>query len=323
MKIYLAPMEGITGHVYRRVFEQYFGTVDKYFTPFLAPNQTRSLKKRELREIAPEHNKGISVVPQILTRQAEDFLWTAEKLAELGYSEVNLNLGCPSATVVPKGKGSGFLAFPEELDRFLDNIYSRSPLPISIKTRLGKDDPDEFHRIMEIFRKYPLAELIIHPRIQKDFYGKLLRLDYFELAKKQDRIPLCYNGDIFTVESWKRLKSRYEDIDTVMLGRGLLTNPGLAGELKGHAPITKTELRGFLDTLYCEYINEYRDSTILNRMKELWSYQVFFFEDPMFCRRKIRKANSFSAYEAAVDTIFREQEPAVGAGFPGGINPQE
>ena len=175
---------------------------------------------------------------------------------------------------------------------------------------------------MEIYEKYPIAELIIHPRIQKDFYGKLLRLEYYDLARKQSKIPLCYNGDIFTSESLELLKNRYPDTENIMIGRGLLTNPGLAGEFKGRGPITKSELRGFLDTLYHEYIEAYRDSTILNRMKELWSYQVFLFEDPMFCKRKIRKADSFSSYEAAVDVIFREQELVAGGGFPGGINPQ-
>ena len=171
MKFYLAPMEGITGHIYRNSYEKYFHNIDKYFTPFIVPNQSVSLKTKELKDLLPQNNKGLNIVPQILTNDAEGFILTANKLKQLGYEEINLNLGCPAGTVVSKKRGSGFLAYPEELDKFLDEIYKIDNMKISIKTRLGKERADEFYKLIEIYNKYPLEELIIHPRTREDFYG--------------------------------------------------------------------------------------------------------------------------------------------------------
>lgn len=166
----LAPMEGLTTIYYRRALARWFGGVDRYFTPFLTPTQDHRFTKRELREVLLEHNGGLPTVPQLLTRNAEDFLWAAGELAAMGYREVNLNLGCPSGTVVAKGKGSGFLAHPAELDAFLEEIFSKAPCAISVKTRIGLKDPEEFPVLLAIYRKYPLAELIVHPRVRTDMY---------------------------------------------------------------------------------------------------------------------------------------------------------
>ena len=170
MKFYLAPMEGITGYIYRNAHATYFGGVDKYFTPFIATTQHGKFTSRELNDILPEHNEGIAVIPQILSNNAADVMVTVQQLVTYGYEEVNLNLGCPSGTVVAKGKGSGFLAYPEALDRFLNEVFEKTPIKISIKTRIGKENPDTFNELMEIFNRYPLEELIIHPRVQTDFY---------------------------------------------------------------------------------------------------------------------------------------------------------
>ena len=153
MKYYLAPMEGITGHIYRNAYEKYFHNIDKYFTPFIVPNQSLSLKTKELRDLLPENNEGLNVVPQILTNDAEGFILTANKLKQLGYNEINLNLGCPAGTVVSKKRGSGFLAYPDELDKFLDEIYKIDNMKISIKTRLGKEKPEEFYKLIEIYNE--------------------------------------------------------------------------------------------------------------------------------------------------------------------------
>ena len=159
MKFYLAPMEGITGHIYRNSYEKYFHNIDKYFTPFIVPNQSVSLKTKELKDLLPQNNKGLNIVPQILTNNAEGFILTANKLKQLGYEEINLNLGCPAGTVVSKKRGAGFLAYPEELDKFLDEIYKIDNMKISIKTRLGKERADEFYKLIEIYNKYPLDRL--------------------------------------------------------------------------------------------------------------------------------------------------------------------
>lgn len=207
--------------------------MDKYFTPFLSPHTKRGFNAKELAEILPENNKGMRLVPQILTNRAEDFLGTAEKLTYYGYGEINLNLGCPSKTVVSKGRGSGFLADPEGLDRFLDEIYSKAKVKISIKTRIGKDDPEEFLGLLKIYNRYPAEELIIHPRIQTDFYKNKPNLEMFEEAVRTSRIDLCYNGDICSKEDAGMIQNRFPSVDTCMIGRGIIENPGLLSEIEG------------------------------------------------------------------------------------------
>lgn len=204
MKYYLAPMEGITGHIYRNAYAKYFDNIDKYFTPFIVPNQSTSLKTKELRDMLPENNEGLYIVPQILTNDAEGFITTAKKLQQLGYDEINLNLGCPAGTVVSKNRGSGFLSQRDELDSFLDEIFKINDMKISVKTRIGKDSPDEFYELIKIYNKYPMEELIIHPRTRQDFYGNTPNLDVFKDAISLSENTLCYNGDIFTVEDYKK-----------------------------------------------------------------------------------------------------------------------
>ena len=233
MEIYFAPMEGITGYIYRNAFHDYFTGVDKYFTPFLSPNQNRALNPKEIRDVLPENNKGMQVVPQILTNRADYFLRAAEELKEkYGYGEVNLNLGCPSRTVVSKGKGAGFLAKPEELDSFFREVFHNIKGQMSVKARIGVDDSKQFRHLMDIFNQYPLCELIIHPRIQKDYYGNSPDWEVFGEAVHVSSIPLCYNGDIFTLEDYRRMKAAFPEVNRIMLGRGLLMNPMLAEEIK-------------------------------------------------------------------------------------------
>ncbi len=218
MKYYLAPMEGITGYIYRNSYEKFFHNIDKYFTPFIIPNKSTNLKTKELRDILLENNKGMNIVPQILTNDSEGFIITARKLQQLGYNEINLNLGCPSGTVVSKNRGSGFLAKREELDIFLDEIFKINDMKISIKTRIGKDSPKEFYELIKIYNKYPIEELIIHPRTQKDFYGNKPNLEVFKDALSLSINPICYNGDIFTNSDYNRLIKAFPEIKTVMIG---------------------------------------------------------------------------------------------------------
>ena len=253
MKYYLAPMEGITGHIYRNAYEKYFHNIDKYFTPFIVPNESLSLKTKELRDMLPENNEGLNIVPQILTNNAEGFVLTANKLKQLGYEEINLNLGCPAGTVVSKKRGSGFLAYPEELDRFLDEIYKINDMKISIKTRLGKERADEFYKLIEIYNKYPLEELIIHPRTREDFYGNTPNLEIFKESLKLSKHSICYNGDIFTVDNYNKIVKEFPQVDKIMIGRGILANPGLIDEIKENKFITKEILKQFHDEIFENY----------------------------------------------------------------------
>ncbi|KEH95783.1 tRNA dihydrouridine synthase [Clostridium novyi] len=316
MRYYLAPMEGITGYIYRNAYEKFFGNVDKYFTPFIVTNKNIGFKAKELRDVLPENNEVKNIVPQILTNDSERFINIARKLQELGYNEINLNLGCPSGTVVSKYRGSGFLAKREELDRFLEEIFKIDDMKISIKTRLGKDSPEEFYELIKIFNKYPLEELIIHPRTREDFYKNKPNLEVFKDALSLSVNPICYNGDIFTSTDYKQLTEAFPQVETVMIGRGILANPGLINEIKEDKTLDKKVLREFHDEVlnnYRELFNE--DRNAMFRMKELWGYMIYIFSDNKKYAKKIRKAQNLRDYNEAVSSLFREQEIVKGAGL--------
>ncbi|EQB86788.1 tRNA-dihydrouridine synthase [Clostridium punense] len=316
MKFYLAPLEGITGFTYRNSYNKTFNNIDKYFTPFIVPNTSKSLKTRELRDILPENNKNINVVPQILTNDSEGFINTSRKLQELGYNEINLNLGCPSGTVVSKNRGSGFLAKLEELDIFLDEIFKMDDIKISVKTRIGKDSPEEFYNLINIYNKYPIHELIIHPRTRQDFYGNKPNLEVFKDGLALSTNPVCYNGDIFTAEDYTKIEKAFPELSTVMLGRGILANPGLVGLIKDNIQLDKKLLKDFHDELLDNYMELYRDKNIaMLRMKELWSYMLYIFSDNKKYGKKIKKSQDLNDYKSAVFTLFEEQEIIEGAGL--------
>lgn len=308
MKLYFAPLEGITGYILRNTFFEYFGRMDKYFIPFIKPNQKGHLSSRERQDVLPENNKGMYAVPQILTNSAEDFIRTAGKLKKYGYQEINLNLGCPSKTVVTKGRGSGFLAFPEELDRFLYTVFNRAGAEISIKTRVGKDSPEEFGPLLEIFNQYPVKELIIHPRVQKDIYSNHPDWKVFGEACRESKNPVCYNGDIFSVEEYQRLTDTFPAVDRVMLGRGLLMNPGLSEEILHGKRMEKKTLRRFHDCLYERYKEVLPGpKPVLFKMKELWGFLAPVFTHYEKYAKKIKKAEKLQAYERVVESLFEEQ----------------
>lgn len=319
MKFYLAPMEGLTGFVFRNAYQKHFGDIDTYFTPFI---NNKKMNYKEIKDILPEHNKGMHVVPQILTNRAEDFLAIAKELGNYGYESVNLNLGCPSGTVVTKHRGAGFLAVPEELDHFLEEIFADCPLRISVKTRIGINDAGEWERILSIYEKYPMEELIIHPRVQKDFYNNTPDMDAFLYAVENSRHTLCYNGDICSVDDYKAWIQKMEGKDRehgsgstaqhtehMMLGRGILKNPGLVGELMGHAPITKDQFHAFHDDVLKGYLDVMSgERNTLFRMKELWFYFAKYFTEPEKYVKQIKKTQRVAEYRVIVDNLFREQE---------------
>lgn len=316
MKYYLAPMEGITGHIYRNAYNKYFNNMDKFFTPFITPNTSKSFKTKELRDILPENNSGLNVVPQILTNDSDGFINTSMKLKELGYKEVNLNLGCPSGTVVSKYRGSGFLAKREELDKFLDEIFKISDLKISIKTRIGKDRPEEFYELIKIYNKYPLKELIIHPRTREDFYGNKPNLEIFNDALNLSNSPVCYNGDIFTTEDHNKFVNNFPNVEKVMIGRGILANPGLLDEIKENIVLDKNILKEFHDEIFTNYRNAFNeDKNAIYRMKELWGYMIYIFSDNKKYIKRIKKAQKIEDYNEAVLSLFREQDIVRGAGL--------
>ena len=258
----------------------------------------------------------MNLVPQIMSNQAESFLHTVEKLKVYGYEEVNLNLGCPSKTVVSKGRGSGFLADPDELDRFLDEIFKKCDVKISIKTRIGKDDPEEFVRLLDIYNQYPVEELIIHPRVQKDFYKNQPDLDVFRDAVEGSKIPLCYNGDIFTPESHDEMRREFPQVDTFMLGRGILMNPALldiicmgkktemekaeTSRKMQSADRYKKKIHAFLEQIKCDYLEVgMGEKNTLFKLKELWAYMGQNAPEAKKALKRIRKSQSMADYDSA------------------------
>ena len=307
MKIYYAPLEGITGYIQRQTFAKHFGCVDKYFIPFIQPKQHGHFTNREKQDMAPEHNEGLTSIPQLLTNSVRDFLLTTEKLQELGYTEVNLNLGCPARTVVSKGRGSGQLADPNALEQFLIEVFEKVQVEVSIKTRIGVENPLEFESILPIFQKFPLKELTVHPRVQKEMYTGTPHKDIFEAAMAVKEFPVCYNGDIFSKADYEQLVQQFPTLDRIMIGRGLLQNPALAREIQGGAPLTKEEVRAYHDELYARYQQVmFGDKNLLFKMKEFWVYQMESFNDTVKATKKIRKAQRAYQYEEAVNELFEK-----------------
>ena len=308
VKYYMAPLESVTTWIYRQAHAKIYGRLDKYFIPFLEPHEKRDFKTRELQEILPEHNENIYAVPQILTNRSEGFIKLAKALKDWGYEEVNLNLGCPSKTVVTKGKGSGFLAKPKELERFLTEIFDAlsGEVKISVKTRIGKEDPEEFPVLLKLFNKYPMEELIIHPRVQKDGYGNVPRLEFYELAEKQSVNPLCYNGDLYTREQIRNFAERFPGTERLMFGRGFLRDPGLLyNEGKDSKDIFE-KFWAFHDLVYEGYQERNMgDRNVLFKMKELWSYQVYQFSEPERLFKTFKKVQDCNEYEQMIRNLRR------------------
>lgn len=325
MKFYFAPMEGVTTYIYRNAHHKHYGGVEKYYAPFVSPGPNQGLSVKEVKDILPEKNEGIFLIPQIMTNRSEDFLQACQVMRELGYQELNLNLGCPSGTVVSKRKGSGFLAFPDELNQFLEEVFNdpmvvNHEVELSIKTRSGKVSHEEWPRLMEIYNQYPMKELIIHPRVQQDFYKNTPSWDAFAHAVEISRIPLVFNGDIFRVPEFMAFTERFPQIDAIMLGRGIIRNPELAeriyavlnaeNEEERSMALTpdlfdKKRFRAFHDELIEEYSDYmYGEKPVLYKMKELWFYMMSMFPENEKLEKKIKKTNRLDEYRSYMDELL-------------------
>ena len=300
MRYYFAPMEGLTDSIYRRLHHKYFPGVDRYYMPFLSPTIHRTLTHKEDRELPLADSVGFAAVPQILTKVSEDFLWAAQVCQDRGYDEVNLNVGCPSGTVVSKGKGSGMLRDAAALDRFLEEIFQGSPLPISVKTRLGLENPEEFPALLEVFNRYPIKELTIHPRVRKQFYDGGVHMDWFDYAVEHSTNPLCYNGDILSLADAEALQRKYPQIDAIMIGRGLIADPGmLSGGTDAKA------LEGFMNELMAVYEVEFGGSrNAIFRLKENWGFLHDRFEGCDKLWKRLRKTTDADEFKSISAEIF-------------------
>jgi len=243
---------------------------------------------------------GFVAVPQVLTKVADDFLWAAQVCRDRGYDEVNLNIGCPSGTVVSKGKGSGMLRDPGALDQFLEEIFSKSPLPISVKTRLGLEKSEEFPAILEVLNRYPIKELTVHPRVRKQFYDGSVDMEMFDYAVKNSKNPLCYNGDILMLTQAEELQKNYPQVQSVMIGRGLIADPGM---LSGGTD--KAALEGFMGELMAVYEVEFGGSrNAIFRLKENWGFLHDRFEGCDKLWKRLRKTTDAAEFKSITAEIF-------------------
>ena len=298
-------MEGITDSIYRRVHHQYFPGIDRYYMPFFSPTMHRCLTRKEDRELPIADSVSFTAIPQVLTKNPEDFLWAAQQCADRGYSEVNLNVGCPSGTVVAKGKGAGMLADPESLDRFLEHIFSKTPIPVSVKTRVGLKEDEEFPHLLDVFNKFPICELIIHPRVRTDFYQPPLRLSSFSYAVENSKLPLCYNGDIDSMKTLKETQLRFPQVDAFMIGRGLIGDPGMLTPDGTNVKV--------LEQFHAHLLEEYSvcfgsARNAMFRMKENWHYLSDHFKGGEKLFKSLRKTTDLEEFQRLSTEIFRTLE---------------
>ena len=301
MNYYFAPMEGLTDSVYRKVHHTYFPGLSAYYMPFLSPTMHRTLTPREKRELPRADSVAFRAVPQILTKISSDFIWAAEQCLAQGYDEVNLNLGCPSGTVTAKGKGAGMLRDPDALDCFLDEIFHGSPLPISVKTRLGFSDPEEFPKLVEIFNRYPIKELTLHPRVRKAFYSGDVDMDAFRYLLSNTSLPVCYNGSLNNLQQIEAIRTEFPQVGSIMIGRGLIGDPGMLFP----GGTTVCLLEEFMEALleeYCIVFGSVRNAMF--RLKENWRHLLCLFEDSDKLGKQLRKTTDEQQYRQIVSQIL-------------------
>lgn len=305
----LGPFQGITDMVFRNTFKRHFGGIDKYYTPFFTGIRTEHSKRLRTDEISPDCNDIATLTPQILSNDAEEIVRFAKQCKEMGYKEVNLNMGCPFPRVANKRHGCGLMPYPDLVNQILDTVFANTDILFSIKCRLGHFKPDEIIPMIEVFNRYPLSELIIHPRTGKQMYTGEADVECFKTLITCIKAPLVYNGDIVSVESFKRISEEVSPVSSFMLGRGILANPFLAEEICGtDTGDRRQRLYDFVRELYNARLQQAGGSPkVIGRMKELWSYLMHSFAEPQQVWRRIKKLNGLEEYEDAVRRIFDEE----------------
>ncbi len=303
IKLYFAPLEGITTYTYRNVHNRMFGMCDEYYAPFISPTENEKLSTKNMRDILPQNNQ-VNLKVQCLANNEYAFVDFAERISVLGYDEVNLNLGCPSGTVVKKNKGSGMLRDVERLDEFLGYIFERSPVKISIKTRTGFYSHEEFEKILKVYEKYPIKELIIHPRVREEYYKTPVNVQTFGKAYLLSDLSLCYNGDVCRSADYEKIINRFPRINSVMIGRGALKNPAIFRELSGGARLSTEELVGFSKELEKAYLPVLGSEIYtLHKLKEIWMYAIENYPTEKKICKAIKKSSKLSDLNCAIESL--------------------
>lgn len=307
MEYCYAPMEGITLSHFRRIHHEMFPGVSEYYTPFIAPDSNGGFRAKFLRELTTDCGQ-VPLIPQLLVNNAEAFCLTADRLVELGFREINLNVGCPSGTVFSKHKGAGMLRDLPTLDSLLDRVMDhaeKAGYRISVKTRMGIHSTEEFPAIMEIYEKYPIKKCIVHARCRDDFYQGRADLAGFAAAASASRLHLVYNGDIAEQKDLEALRQAAPTVDSVMVGRAAVANPALFRVLKGGPQLTKEELRMFHDRLTEAWLEDGLSPVFtVERMKTLWAYMQTMFPESKKEIKVIMKSRSLDSYRSAVGILL-------------------
>ncbi len=305
-ELVLAPIRGITDCHFRSLFHTYFPGFDSALAPFINPQRHSSFNPKQLKDVLPETNKVLPVIPQLLHTNPDDFLFVADRLHELGYKEVNWNLGCPAPMVTIKHRGSGLLPFPEQIISFLDQVFPKLPIKLSIKTRLGYEEKNELFNLLPLLDDYPITEIIIHGRLGKQMYRGESDPEAFAQCLARSKHDIVYNGDIDSVEKFRHLQKQFPAIKKWMIGRGVLANPFLAGEIKDlQADDKLKQLEAFHQDLYDCYKELLSGpSHLLGRMKQLWAYLTVFFPPQQKSWKKIKKCRTEAQYQQVVEVFF-------------------
>ena len=311
MMIYLAPIQGTTDRIFRNIFPLYFKGVDLAIAPFISSSGRRRPEQVLLREFYPGQNTGLPTIPQILSSDPDDFLMLAHALYDIGCGTVNWNLGCPFPMVINKGKGAGMLCYPLKVESFLEKTFSSLKPKLSIKLRIGLEYPEEILQLIPIFNRYPIEELIIHPRTGRQMYEGEVDLDMFGRCLELSKHRIVYNGDIDSAEKYGTLAKRFARVERWMIGRGLLRDPFLAEKITSNTGKTYPEqvkiLRAFHDHLLEEYSKIlYGPAHLTDRMKGIWTYLGGFFENGKKLQKKIKKTHGLDNYVDVVNRIFEE-----------------
>ncbi len=307
--IILAPLQGFTDVTYRNVFSDHFEGVDEAIAPFISTMGEQRLKPSRIKDVVPENNQKMVVVPQILGNVPEDFIFLAKYLYQIGHKRINWNLGCPHSKIAKKKRGSGLLMYPEKIDAFLDIVCSRMPNSLSVKIRLGRKSKDEVSNLLPIFDKYPLEEIILHPRTGEQMYTGTSDHEAFGLALGKSSHQFTYNGDIVDLNSFQAIRDKFPVIQRFMIGRGILANPFLAEDIK-QIKVKQNRidrLKNFHDALFNSYQKIFSGPAHLTgRMKGFWSYLGPSFLESRKSLKKILKSNSIKKYQARVDQFFND-----------------
>ena len=308
-----SPLQGFTDFRFRNAQNKLFGGIDTFYSPYIRLNGKMIIKPSYERDLLPENNCDLEVIPQVITNDADEFLFVANYVRALGYKELNWNLGCPYPMVTKSGMGSGMISNPNKINRVLERAHSESDIIISMKMRLGYDTTEEILDVLPVLDKYPIKNIAIHARIGKQLYKGGVHLDAFQQCIDNTKHKLYYNGDITSVAKFHEMQQRFPSIDHWMIGRGLIADPFLPTMIKNNTheyPENKIDLfSAFHDTLYAIYSESLSGSThILLKMYHLWEYFSTTFNDPHKVLKKIKKAQSIRNYEAAVAEIFRNEK---------------